>query len=105
MAEDLVKERRRVLELRRENRRLRADLERLKSALAPTELAAGRERARGPLPRPPPLQIATAPDRRAAVTKKGSSKAMTQAGDVCEPPSASPVPEDAAGPARPDDAA
>jgi hypothetical protein len=34
MAEDLVKERRRVVELRRENRRLRADLERLQNALA-----------------------------------------------------------------------
>ncbi|HWD73608.1 MAG TPA: hypothetical protein VG371_00620 [Solirubrobacteraceae bacterium] len=40
MAEDLVKERRRVIELRRENRRLRADLERLKKAQAPTDVAA-----------------------------------------------------------------
>jgi phage shock protein A len=32
MAEDLVKERRQVLELRRENRRLRDELEQLKAA-------------------------------------------------------------------------
>jgi hypothetical protein len=54
MAEDLVKERRRVLELRRENRRLRADLERLKSALAPAGVAAGRE----PTPRAAPRATA-----------------------------------------------
>jgi transposase-like protein len=34
MAEDLVKERRQVLELRRENRRLRDELEQLKAAQA-----------------------------------------------------------------------
>jgi hypothetical protein len=43
MAEDLVKERRRVVELRMENRRLRAELERLQNAHAASGETAGRE--------------------------------------------------------------
>jgi hypothetical protein len=44
MAEDLVRERRRVLELRRENRRLRAELERLRNTLGPRDQTGSGER-------------------------------------------------------------
>jgi hypothetical protein len=48
MAEDLVRERRQVLELRRENRRLRDELERLKAAQGRPDCGAGSAHRRDP---------------------------------------------------------